>query len=209
MARDCPDRQRGTDWRNSDRPAAAAAATTTTTAAARPAGRIGDAVDREYESLMQELQGGGSGAGPQGLIESGSSYDAGQNGYGGSNLPPWQRGATGSAAPWSKPREERESGGAAPWAAGGRNESYGYSNQNSYGAPPPPSGGSSAPWQQAAPPPPGGQNYAYDYSAAYAAAGYTAAPGMAAPPGMPSYYGTGSAPPPPPGDAPPPPVSLT
>lgn len=38
MARDCPDRQRGASWRNTD-------------AAARPAGRIGsgDAVDREYE----------------------------------------------------------------------------------------------------------------------------------------------------------------
>lgn len=41
MARDCPDRQRGANWRN-DAPGGAPG---------RPAGRIGggDAVDREYE----------------------------------------------------------------------------------------------------------------------------------------------------------------
>ena len=43
MARDCPDRQRGANWRN-DAPGGAVPG-------ARPAGRIGggDAVDREYE----------------------------------------------------------------------------------------------------------------------------------------------------------------
>lgn len=45
MARDCPDRQRGADWRNGPAPAADGFP-------GRPAaGRIGagDAVDREYE----------------------------------------------------------------------------------------------------------------------------------------------------------------
>jgi splicing factor 1 len=217
MARDCPDRQRGSNWRNDDR------------GPARPAARIGDAVDREYESLMQELSGGGSGGGPQGRIEAGAGYEeGGQNGSGdNSSLPPWQRGATGAAAPWSRPREDRDTGSsAAPWAAGGRgaaDSGYGYGNQGGYGAaPPPPSGGSAtaAPWQQAAaaPPPPGGagnsaaaQSYGYDYSAYAnaAAAGYAAAPGVpGAPQGMASYYGAVNAPPPPPGDAPPPPVSF-
>lgn len=209
MARDCPDRQRGTNWRNDDRAAPAA----------RPAGRVGDAVDREYESLMQELSGGASGTGPQGRIEAGPGYENGGHNDTGdtSNLPPWQRGATGAAAPWSRPREDRDPGSApAPWAGGGRGgaESYGYGNQGGYGAPPPaPPSGGAAPWQQSAappPPPPGGQNYGYaDYSAyANAAAGYSAAPGVPGPPpGMPSYYGAANAPPPPPGDAPPPPVS--
>ena len=46
MARDCPDRQRGANWRN-DAPGGAMPG-------ARPAGRIGggDAVDREYEVCL-------------------------------------------------------------------------------------------------------------------------------------------------------------
>jgi splicing factor 1 len=197
MARDCPDRQKGTDWRNNDGAAAAAARP-----AARVAGRIGDAVDREYESLMQELSGGGPGAGPQGRIEAGPG-----GGQDDSSLPPWQRGATGAAAPWSRPREDRneDAGSARPWAAGGAQhnggaQSYGYGNQASYAG----AQGGSAPWaaqQAAAAVPAAGQ--AYDYAAYYAAA-YAAAPGMQ------QYYGaTGvAAPPPPPGEAPPPPVSI-
>ncbi|UZP34797.1 hypothetical protein NXS19_002613 [Fusarium pseudograminearum] len=81
MARDCPDRQRGASWRNTD-------------AAARPAGRIGsgDAVDREYEQLMQELGGGSSG--PPARIEAGPG--AQDNG----SAKPWERGPTGGPAPW-------------------------------------------------------------------------------------------------------------
>jgi len=208
MARDCPDRQRGTDWRNNDRPGA-------TPTGARPvAGKIGDGIDREYESLMQELT-GGSGAGPQQRIEAGpGAYGDGAD----SNLPPWQRGATGAPAPWSKPREERDNGSnAAPWASGGRGngstDHYGnYGNQRGgYGGGAPPAGGS-APWAQAsaAPPAQANQNYGgYDYSAyAQAAAGYASAPG-AVPPGVAAYYSAGAPPPPPPpgGDAPPPPPS--
>ena len=74
MARDCPDRQRGADWRNGPPPAVGG----------RPvAGRIGagDAQDREYESLMQELSGGapvGNGA-PQGRIEGGAGGSGSPN----------------------------------------------------------------------------------------------------------------------------------
>jgi splicing factor 1 len=202
MARDCPDRQRGTNWRQDDRPGGAA----------RPAGRIGagDDVDREYESLMNELSGAsgaGAGAGPPQRIEAGPGrYDAGAGGD--SSAPPWARGPTGAPAPWSRLREERDgpSGGPAPWAAGGRNDNYPGYGQDSYGAAPPAPGGA-APWQQAAaaiPPPPGGQQYGYGAYPGYDA---TAAPGYGAPPGMANFYhGAAVNPPPPPGDAPPPPV---
>lgn len=213
MARDCPDRQRGANWRNDDR---------------GPPGqrRIGqgDAVDREYESLMQELSGGAPVAGgQQQRIEGGpGGYDNGDGGYGGGdNVKPWQRGPTGGPAPWAQNRGGGGGGGGdggsgrtapAPWASanqsqrGGQDNYGGYGQSQNYGAPP----AAAAPWAQAAP---GGQSYGgYD---AYAQQAYGAPgqgppgqsygmPGMPPPPpGQPAY-----SPPPPPGDQPPPPVSL-
>ena len=129
IGRDCPDRQRGQNWRNDDRGGIASRPTT---------GRIsqGDAVDREYESLMQELSGAApAGAGPQQRIEAGpGGYDNAEgNNYGSENrdLKPWQRGPTGAAAPWQqRGRDDRDGGavsGPPPWAAGGRSaDNYGY-----------------------------------------------------------------------------------
>lgn len=239
IGRDCPDRQRGQNWRNDDRSGIASRPTT---------GRIGqgDAVDREYESLMQELSGAApASAGPQQRIEAGpGGYDDAEgNNHGGENrdLKPWQRGPTGAAAPWQQRGRDDRDGGAAsgppPWAAGGRSaDNYGYAGagagagagQGSYSAPPPPGGG--APWHQAAPPPPppppppAGQPYggyggypaaSYDQQAP----GYGQSHAMGAPPGLappppglgPLFqnYGNAGSPPPPPGDAPPPPVSLS
>ncbi|KAF1816728.1 hypothetical protein P152DRAFT_470714 [Eremomyces bilateralis CBS 781.70] len=194
MARDCPDRQRGTNWRNDDR-------------GPRPAGRIGagDAVDREYESLMQELSGGAASSGAQQRIEyNDEGYGAAA---GGENLKPWQRGPTGAPAPWQQRDNDRGASGSAPapWAAGGSgnrtNDSYGYGQQQGYGAPPAPSG--AAPWQQAAPP---AQASGYGYG--YPAGGYGApgAPGAPPAPGMyPGYGDSAAPPPPPPTDAAPPP----
>nr|CDP25361.1 Putative branchpoint-bridging protein [Podospora anserina S mat+] len=124
MARDCPDRQRGASWRN-DGPMAN-----------RTAGRIGgggggDAVDREYEQLMQEL--GGTGAAPA-MIEAGPGSN-GPTGPAGGDSRPWARGPsapTGGPAPWRTRNNDRDdhhgggggyggppsgpSGGPAPWA---------------------------------------------------------------------------------------------
>jgi len=101
MARDCPDRQRGQNWRNDRGPPG------------RPGAGLGhgDAVDQEYEQLMQELGGSApplEGGRPQGRIESGPSQDGGYgDNYGGRDrgynvqeevgpdgrpLKPWQRG---------------------------------------------------------------------------------------------------------------------
>ncbi|KAI9852373.1 MAG: hypothetical protein M1838_000895 [Thelocarpon superellum] len=205
MARDCPDRQRGTNWRN-DGPGGFDG---------RPGpGKAigqGDAVDREYEQLMQELSGGapgGNGAAPQ-RIEGGPGYDSaagGPGGYGGDedrNLKPWQRGPTGAAAPWQTrgrddgdrrgdyPPREGGSGSVPPWASGGgRGDSYGYGNAaGGYGAPPPPPG-AGAPWQQPSRGPPGGQP-GYGGYGGYPGSGYNeqnpAFPppqNMGAPPGL-------------------------
>lgn len=202
MARDCPDRQRGAAWRNDDRGPPGG----------RPPARIGqgDDVDREYESLMQELSGGAPvGAGPQARLEAGpGSYDNGAEGYGGGgeNLKPWQRGPTGAPAPWQNRGRDNNAGGSAPppWAGGGQGggDNYGYGQQG-YGAPP-----AAAPWQQQAPPPPGGNFGGYGGFQNYGGYG---APGQAPPPpggnyGMPPPPGQVYAPPPPPGELPPPPV---
>lgn len=214
MARDCPDRQRGASWRN-DGP--------------RPAGRIGagsgDAVDREYEQLMQELGGGG---GAPARIEAGpGSYD---NGNSGGDAKPWQRGPTGAPAPW-RSRNDRDnegggggggggsSGGPAPWARdrSSRNHDnhrdgdtyYGNQGNHGYGGAAAP-GTAPPPWQQQAP---GASGYG-----GYPGYGsYGAPPGMSAPPPPPPPGELGlnaliqqysNAPPPPPsGEAPPPPPS--
>ncbi|KAI1843124.1 hypothetical protein JX266_010651 [Neoarthrinium moseri] len=213
MARDCPDRQKGASWRNDGPPNR------------QPAGRIGggDAVDREYEQLMQEL-GGGSG-GPPARIEAGP----GAYNNGGGDARPWQKGPTGGPAPW-RSRENNSSsgndGGPAPWRSRDRgndrqdtNDYYGGQSQGYNGAA---ASGGAAPWHQA----PAAQPAAYQYPgyAGYGAPG-AAAPGMGPPPGLPGnaglgappglpnnlsaliqQYAGGAAPPPPPsGEAPPPP----
>jgi len=206
MARDCPDRARGSDPRN-----------------ALPGGpaqkRIGtgDAVDREMENFMQELSGNPSNGGPAGYLESGQGgYDPA--GYNAAPKNPWDRPApgagAGNAAPWQQSRQERagydQNGSAAPWQQqqqpqGGRNDNY-----NSY-APP---GGSAAPWQQQAPPPPPPQDYGYG---GYQQQGY-GQNGYEQPPAPPAGFSAdlssflqqySQAPPPPPSDpnAPPPPPS--
>ncbi|MCJ1284219.1 Splicing factor 1 [Xylographa opegraphella] len=219
MARDCPDRQRGADWRNGPPIGGPDRA---------PAGRIGggDAVDREYEQLMQELSGGApaaNGQAPQRIEAGPGGYDN-QDGYGEGDrgdLKPWQRGPTGAAAPWQRGGDDRshrddygapDGGSAPPWAAAGRGgDSYGHGQQNS----------GAAPWQQQAappPPPPGGYGAYPGYGNGNGYAGGMGAPpglaavGLGAPPGLNAlfqYNGNGSAgnppPPPPPGDAPPPP----
>ncbi|KAL2025182.1 hypothetical protein VTK56DRAFT_184 [Thermocarpiscus australiensis] len=200
MARDCPDRQRGASWRN-DGPMSG-----------RAGGRFGgggDAVDREYEQLMQEL--GGTGAAPA-RIEAGPGSQA--NG-GGSDARPWARGPTGGPAPWRVRNHDRDnesgpsgpSGGPAPWARdrdrdrdrgyrGGEGrdggDSYYGAGANAYGAPAAPPG--TAPWHQ-----PVGAQPAYGAFPGYSAYGAPGAPpGMGAPPS-----GLPPPPPPPPGGAPP------
>ncbi|KAH8815814.1 hypothetical protein F5884DRAFT_195126 [Xylogone sp. PMI_703] len=225
MAKDCPDRQRGTDWRNGPAPATA--------------GRIGagDDVDREYEQLMQELSGGApaaNGDAPRRIEAGPGGYSQGPPPNG--DVKPWQRGPTGAAAPWRR-NEDRgndfgsrdgPTGGPAPWQRDrrghdDRNGDY-YGGQNGYGAPPPPPGGA-APWQQA----PGGYPPSGAPYGGYSAPGYNgygAPPGLGgapgAPPGAPPGLGAllqqfsgnpppppppsgAELPPPPPGSAPPPP----
>lgn len=208
MARDCPDRQRGANWRN-DGPGGPPGPT---------AGRIGtgDAVDREYEvrlpipihsmpiltmlqQLMQELSGGAPSDAPR-RIEAGPSggYDQGPT----DDVKPWQRGPTGAAAPWQRRDNDRggydsrdsappggTSGGSAPWARDrgrggeGRGDSY-YGGQNGYNAPP--SAPTTAPWQQQAPAYPTAPAAPSGYGG-YSAPGYNSAypqGGMGAPPGL-------------------------
>lgn len=234
MARDCPDRQRGADWRNGPQQGGPTA------------GRIGegDAVDREYEQLMQELSGGAPSGEPRQRIEGGpGGYENGerQGGPGGDrDVKPWQKGPTGAPAPWQRGGEDRRndhnqsSGSSAPpWARGG-NENYGgYDQGGGYGGPP---GGGSAPWQRqdnAPPPPPtGGDQYGGygGYPGGYGGGGgggyggqqnmgpppgMGGSGGLGAPPGLGALFqnygangsnGGGAPPPPPADDAPPPPV---
>ncbi len=94
---------------------------------ARPARQIGDAVDREYESLMQELSGG---AGPQHRIEAGPGGQ--ESGYGGgdSGAAPWRSG--GSAAPWARKKDDGENAASSNGASA---DGYaGYGTQSGYGA---------------------------------------------------------------------------
>ncbi|KAL8725944.1 MAG: hypothetical protein Q9166_007021 [cf. Caloplaca sp. 2 TL-2023] len=208
MARDCPDRQRGANWRN-DAPGVMPG---------RPAGKIGggDAVDREYEQLMQELSGGGpigNGEGAQRIEAGPGGYEnGGTDGYGGEgdrDLKPWQRGPTGQAAPWQREDRGRGDGygqdgvSAPPWAASRGGDNYGGYGQQSagYGGPPGGASGGAAPWQrQDAPPAPpnGQQDYGYG---GYPGGGYGQSTGgygqsnMGAPPGLGSGSGGLGAPP--------------
>ncbi|KAI9796962.1 MAG: hypothetical protein M1833_005908 [Piccolia ochrophora] len=205
MARDCPDRQRGANWRNDGPPGGPPGRA--------PPGRAldsGDAVDREYEQLMQELSGGGpvgDGEAPQRIEAGPGGHDnGGRESYGGGgydaegdrNVKPWQRGPTGASAPWqNRGRDDRDrqneypsggSGGAPPWASGGNTGGRGQDNYGSYGGPPAPPGGA-APWQQ--PPPPPGGSQSYGGYGGYPGSGYrddnSAFPpqhSMGAPPGL-------------------------
>ncbi|KAI3531809.1 zinc knuckle [Colletotrichum filicis] len=207
MARDCPDRQKGASWRNDG------------AGRADSAGRIegGDAVDREYEQLMQELGGGSAGGAAPARIEAGpGSYN--NNGSSGGDAKPWQRGPTGGPAPWrsrnNDSRDDRDrgdrdrdgggggGGGPAPWArdrnrrddhGGGHGGGHGgYGGGDHYGGGGQGGyGGQSAGAAPGAAPwhqPPGTQN---GYGGYGGYPGYGAPPGMAAPPS--------GAPPPPPG----------
>ncbi|KAI0999431.1 Branchpoint-bridging protein [Podosphaera aphanis] len=225
MARDCPDRQRGADWRQ--------------TPGAPPggpaiAGRIGtgDAVDREYEQLMQEL----SGAPTDG--EAPRRIEAGPNGFDQTpqdDVKPWQRGPTGAAAPWQKrddrgfeSRDGAPGGSAAPWSRDPRLDGNGGDPYYGGGQPgypqsaPSGASGNPAPWAQAPSAyPPATDTGAY---AGYNAPGYTggypaqqamgAPPGLTAPPGLSGpglsallqqFAGSPPPPPPPSGSIPPPP----
>ncbi|KAL9102632.1 MAG: hypothetical protein Q9163_002247 [Psora crenata] len=201
MARDCPDRQRGADWRNGP-PSGGMAGPT--------AGRIGggDAVDREYEQLMQELSGNPVSGEPRQRIEAGpGGYENGnRDGYGQDDrdVKPWQRGPTGAPAPWQRGGDDRrddyhrDGGSAPPWARGGNDNYGGYHSGGGYGGPP---GGGAAPWQRQdnpPPPPPSGDEYSYGgYPGGYAAAngGYGGQQNMGPPPGMGSGAGGLGAPP--------------
>ncbi|KAI9679849.1 MAG: hypothetical protein M1817_004863 [Caeruleum heppii] len=212
MARDCPDRQKGANWRN-DAPGGFGGRA--------PPGKAigsGDAVDREYEQLMQELSGGAPAGGAAQSIEAGpGGYGGPDGGYGrgdqgGEDVKPWQRGPTGSAAPWqNRGRDDggrgggppRDGGSAPPWAQGGGrggDNYYGGQQGGGYGAPPGPSGGP-APWQQQAAGPPGGSS-GYGGYGGYPGAGYgdqnsafPAQQAMGAPPGLGGMPGGLGAPP--------------
>lgn len=195
MARDCPDRQRGSDSRNGP-------------PSGPPQRKIGDAVDREMENFMQELSGNPSAGGPAGYLEGGQGgYDP--SGYGAPKNP-WDRpSAGGSAAPWAQGGQGRggydSSAGAAPWQQG---QAPGGDYYNQYSAP-----GGNAPWAQSQAPPPPPDQYGYG---GYQQNGYGQQGGYGeAPPPPPeglssflqNYNQTGAPPPPPSNDQPPPPPS--
>lgn len=222
MARDCPDRQRGANWRNDDRRGSRPGTTGT-----------GDAVDREYEQLMQELSGGspaaiGSGSAPRAIENGpGGNYDDNRSGgYGGGRgyendnggdrgLKPWQRGPTGGPAPWQR-RDERGPPRDAPTGPSGSGAGLAPWQQSGHGGS---SAGSAAPWAQ------NNLHQSSHHGAPHASANpwnavpsappamsnpmsmFPGAPGMGPPPGMSGYGmgGYGIPPPPPPGSSIPPP----
>ncbi|CCU80215.1 unnamed protein product [Blumeria hordei] len=222
MARDCNDRQRGADWRQ----------TPGDTAGAPPvAGQIGagDAVDREYEQLMQELSGGPTSGEVPRRIEAGTGgFEQPPT----DDMKPWQRGPTGAAAPWQKrddrgfeTRDPASGGGAAPWgrdrARGDTQDGEGYYNGQAGYPSTATSTGNVAPWAQpsAGYPQPGAAGVYPGYNAPGYTGGYSSHQAMGAPPGLnapPGLSGPGLGallqqfagsppPPPPPGSAPPPP----
>ncbi|RKF64228.1 Branchpoint-bridging protein [Erysiphe neolycopersici] len=222
MARDCSDRQRGTDWRQTPGALPGSSAIT---------GGTGDAVDREYEQLMQELSGAPSNGDAPRRIEAGpGSFDQPSQ----DDVKPWQRGPTGAAAPWQKrddrgfeSRDTTSGVSAVPW---GRDrtrtdnigEGYygggqvGYSSSTTSGPP-----GNAAPWNQAVSvyPPASSASVYSGYNAPGYTGGYSAQQAVGAPPGLTAPPGlsgpglsallqqfAGSPPPPPPtANIPPPP----
>lgn len=197
MARDCSDRKVGQPWRNDNR------------FGDRNQSRIGAAPENDVDAFMAEM--GVANGQPRGAIEySNGGADAGAAER---TQKPWERGPTGSAAPWARnDRDDRGSNNPSappPWAAGGSGQSY--DQNNGYGH-------NAAPWAAAPAAPAGGYgygNYGYDQAAApgaYGAPGYGAPAAPAGPPpGLgPLFqnYGSGDVPPPPPppsGSVPPPP----
>jgi splicing factor 1 len=213
FARDCTERARGSDWRN------------------LPARGPGDAADKEYENLMNEI-GGGTAGNPSrqiGWQEGGAGAGPPPAAPGGPDLKPWQRGPQGGPAPWEinkpsnpsgpapwqqRPAPSGPSGGAAPW----EQRSGGYDRDQRGG------GGESrgpAPWQQPRAHDRGQDNY---NGGGYGGGGYGGAGrgyGQGAPAGGPApwnqpqqHAGYGAPgmdnygappPPPPPGNIPPPP----
>ena len=182
MARDCPDRAPGANFRN-----------------AGPPRRIENGPDSEYEKLMNEI-GGGEGQNPARQIgweqDGAPSNDQ-------ANVRPWQRGPTGAPAPWAQNRQAPSN--PAPWTNPNRG---GYDGGYNNAPPPPPSGGGLPPWQQNR----GGQGGAAPWAmngnmgggGGYGSGGY----GGGAPPWQQQQQQYGEVPPPPPpSDVPPPPPS--
>ncbi|KAK8058511.1 Branchpoint-bridging protein [Apiospora phragmitis] len=193
-------RNGGANWRNDGPPG-------------RPAARIGggDAVDREYEQFMQEL---GGGSGPPARIEAGpGSYN-----NGGGEPKPWQRGATGAAAPWRTRNNDQVAAIAAMTTTKAQTTTMAAATTTVALVLPLLHG--SKPRSSLLPTPsyPGYPGYAAPGMGAPPAAPGMGAPGsggLGAPPGLPGnlnaliqQYAGGAAPPPPPADgAPPPPPS--
>ncbi|KAF1829649.1 hypothetical protein BDW02DRAFT_583520 [Decorospora gaudefroyi] len=214
MARDCPDRKVGQPWRNDNRFG---------DRGQQP--RIGGAPENELDAFMAEM--GGASGQARGAIEyNGNGAGGGGDNYGGGErtLKPWERGPSGSAAPWARNdgddrgRGEGNPAAPAPWATGGGGVPS-YDQGHGYGG-----GHGAAPWASATPTAPaasyGYGGYGYDQNAPMGAPGaYGGAPGYGAPPpptGPPpglgplfqTYGSAGSPPPPPPppsGSVPPPP----
>lgn len=179
MARDCPERRPGSDWRNMP-----------------PRRGPENAIDNDYEKLMNEL-GGGETANPNrqiGWEEGVAPGDA--NGGGAPRMAPWQRGPTGAPAPWQR----QNTGAPAPWQQRSHDDGGyggGYSASVPSGGPPPwaRGGASQAPWQQPQ------QSYGgYGAQQPWQNNG-----GYDAPPPPPPPANDSIPPPPPPGDVPPPP----
>lgn len=181
MARDCPDRARGADFRN------------------LPPRDPQNAIDSDYENMMKAISGGAdstANASRQIGWEGGVAPQGDANGGAPPRGPaPWQKGPTGAPAPWQQRQEP--TGGPAPWQQRSRDNYQGHQGgyNGGYNAGPPAApwaqgggGGGVAPWQQPQQQP----NY-----------GYGAPPGMNAPPPPPPSYE--APPPPPPSDIPPPP----
>ncbi|KAM0695151.1 hypothetical protein Q7P36_005507 [Cladosporium allicinum] len=151
FARDCTERARGSDWRN------------------LPPRDSGNAADKEYENLMNEI-GGGTAGNPSrqigwqegGAAGAGPGAGPGAAPPGGPDLKPWQRGPQGGPAPWEvnrqsgpanpapwqqRPAPTGPSGGPAPWEqrSGGGGGGYGGDREHRGGG-----GGDRgpAPWQQ-------------------------------------------------------------
>ncbi|KXT04302.1 hypothetical protein AC578_7901 [Pseudocercospora eumusae] len=125
MARDCPDRQRGSDWRNMP-----------------PRRGPENALDNDYEKLMNEIGGGGDTSNASRQIGwDGGNPEADAN-AGSRPAAPWQRGPTGAPAPWQQRAES--GGGPAPWQRQSRDDGNGYGGYN--GGPPIGPAGGAAPW---------------------------------------------------------------